>query len=190
MSSAPAPVGERTFRSPTGLIVLIGAAILAAFLLGDAVVRGSWGLMLLYAPWVLLVLWCVYELSYVSMVRVGKDGVVVRNLLRRTTFGWARVRDIDLRWQLEFSLDDGRTLSCWGGPGRARPPRASRREESGVRVPQSLRTLGEIRDLWEDAGERPSDGADAPIRRTWDVPAIAALVVLVVWAVIAVVVTR
>ncbi len=186
------PVGARTYRTPTGIVVLIVCAVLSVFLLGDAVIRGSWGLMLLYAPWMLLVLWLVYEISVVSKVRVDDDGALVQNVLRRTTFGWHRVRELDLRWQLDFLLDDGRKLSCWGGPGRIRSPRMSKGD--AVKVPSSLRDFTEIQARWEAATEGPpattGSAADAPIRRTWDWPALIALVVIVVWAAIAVAVTR
>ena len=183
MTSAKRPGGGRTYRSPSGVISLVIAAALAAFLLGDAVVRGSWGQMLSYAPWVLLALWIVYELMFVSAVHVDDDGVLVRNLLRRTSFGWRRVKDVDLRWQLEFALDDGTKVSCFGGPGRSRPPRQTGRGEGDVKVPSSLRTVTEIRDRWEEAiaaSDRP--GAEAPVRRGWDVPALVALLVIAVWA--------
>ena len=197
------PVGARTYRAPTGIAVLIGCGVLAVFLLGDAVLRGGWAKMLLYAPWVLLVLWLVYVISVVSMVRVDEDGATVQNFLRRTTFGWRRVAELDLRWQLDFTLDDGRKIACWGGPGRIRSPRLGRRSGQ-LSVPSSLRTLTEVHTRWENAlgspagerpaGERPAvvagEGADAPIRRSWDWPAIAALAVIVVWAAIAIAVTR
>ncbi|WP_424936566.1 MULTISPECIES: PH domain-containing protein [Bacteria] len=190
MSPAERPEGGRTYRSPSGVISLVIAAALAVFLLGDAVVRGSWTQMLSYAPWVLLALWIVYELVFVSAVHVDDDGVLVRNLLRRTAFGWRRVKDVDLRWQLEFALDDGTKVSCFGGPGRSRPPRQTGRGgDAEYKVPSSLRTLTEVRDRWEaaiDARDRP--GAEAPIRRSWDVPALIALLVILAWAAAAVVI--
>ncbi|VXC03614.1 conserved membrane hypothetical protein [Microbacterium sp. 8M] len=186
------PVGARTYRASTGIAVLVVCAALSVFLLGDAVVRGSWGLMLLFAPWVLLVLWLIYVISVASMVHVDEEGAKVQNLLRRTRFGWRRVTELDLRWQLDFTLDDGRTLRCWGGPGRIQSPRMKRSGE--VTVPQSLQALTDVRVRWENAVERPAgaagEGADAPIRRSWDWPALGALLVIVVWAAIAVAVTR
>ncbi|MDQ4213991.1 PH domain-containing protein [Microbacterium sp. ASV81] len=186
-------MGVRTYRSSTGIATLVICSAVSVFLLVDAVNRGSFGLMLLYAPWILLVLWLIYEISVASMVRVDDDGVVVQNLLRRTTFGWRRVADMDLRWQLDFQLDDGRKLSCWGGPGRAQSPRPGRKGED-PKVPQSLRALTEISDRRDLAAAReefaPGEGVDAPIRRTWDWRAAFAIVVIVVWAGIAIAVTR
>lgn len=187
MARNDSPEGVRTYRAPSGIAVLILSTLFGVFLLGDAVVRGSWSQMLLLAPWVLLGLWLVYEFSFVSMVRIDDSGAVVQNLLRRTTFGWRRVRDIDLRWQLLFSLDDDTVVNCYGGPARARPARPRASDGEAAKAPTSVRDLTEIRDRWEGA-----DGAasDAPIVRTWDGRAIVALAVIVVWAVAAIVIAN
>ncbi|MFJ2502490.1 MULTISPECIES: PH domain-containing protein [unclassified Microbacterium] len=179
--------GVRTFRAPSGPAALVIGSLLALFLLGDAVLRAGWGPMLLLAPWVLLVLWLVYVSSFASAVRIDDDGVVVQNLLRRITFGWQRVRAVDLRWQLIFSLDDGKDLACYGGPAKAGPIRMPARGGDGEeKMPAGIRALTEIEERWEAA---PAT-ADAPIRRSWDRPATIALVVIVVWAVLAVLVAN
>lgn len=177
MTEPQHPEGAHTYRASSGLVILIPSVLLALFLLGDAVVQGSWGQMLLLAPWVLLAVWAVYELSYVSSVRVDSEGAIVQNMLRRTSFGWKNVRDIDLRWQLQFALDDGRELTCYGGPARARPPRSARGGDGEAKAPSGLRALTNIRDLWQSAA-----AGDTSIRRTWDVPALIALAAIAVWA--------
>ncbi|SEB98971.1 PH domain-containing protein [Microbacterium hydrocarbonoxydans] len=186
MSTEPRPEAARTFRAASGPVSLVLCTLLAIFLLGDAVVRAGWGQMLLLAPWVLLGLWVVYEIAFVSMVRVDADGATVQNMLRRTTFGWARVRDIDLRWQLLFSLDDGSDLSCYGGPARARPLRRPTSGDEEAKAPAGLRDLTDIRDRWQEAATT----GDTPISRTWDVRALAALGLIVVWAAVAVVIAN
>ncbi|WP_407358393.1 PH domain-containing protein [Microbacterium sp. LTA6] len=186
MTDDERPEGTRTFRASSGPVVMIISGLLAAFLLGDAVVRAGWGQMLLLAPWVLLTLWVVYEVSSVSLVRVDADGALVQNMLRRTSFGWTRVRDIDMRWQLVFSLDDGTDVTCYGGPARSRPVRRPSRDDMEVKMPAGVRELTGIRDRWEAAG----GAADAPIRRTWDGSALIVLGVLVLWAAAAVVIAN
>jgi len=179
--------GVRTFRAPSGPAALVIGSLLALFLLGDAVARAGWGQMLLLAPWVLLVLWIVYVNSFASAVRIDDDGVVVQNLLRRIEFGWQRVRAVDLRWQLVFSLDDGKDLACYGGPAKAGPIRMPSRGGDGEeKVPAGIRALTEIEERWQAA----PDTADAPIRRSWDRPAVIALGVLVAWAVVAILVVN
>lgn len=189
MTQDERPEGTRTFRASSGSVASIISALLALFLLGDAVVRGSWGQMLLLAPWVLLALWVVYEISFVSHVRVDAHGAFVQNMLRNTSFGWSRVRDIDLRWQLVFSLDDGTDVSCYGGPARSRPVRRPSRGDEEPKAPAGVRELTGIRDLWESADSADS-AADAPIRRSWDRPALIALGILSLWATTAVVIVN
>ncbi|PRB15204.1 hypothetical protein CQ042_09695 [Microbacterium sp. MYb62] len=178
--------GVRTFRAPSGPAALLIGTLLALFLLGDAVVRAGWGQMMLLAPWVLLVLWIVYVNSFASSIRVDDDGVRVQNALRRIEFGWQRVRAVDLRWQLVFSLDDGKDLSCYGGPAKAGSIRMPSRSDGEEKVPAGIRALTEIEERWQAA----PDTADAPIRRSWDRPAVIALGVIVVWAVIAILVAN
>ena len=187
MTSPSSPEGVRTFRAPSGPVVLVLCGLLAIFLLGDALVRAGLSQTLLLAPWVLLALWAVYELSFVSCIRVDDEGAVVQNMLRRTSFGWDRVRDIDLRWQLAFSLDDDSTVTCYGGPAHARPVRSRMRDGEETKVSAGLRQVTEIRDRWESGTSRP--GAAAPIRRSWDGRALIALAVLVAWAAVSVAIT-
>lgn len=184
------PVGARTYRAATGIAMLAGCAAISVFLLVDVAVRAGAEQVLLYAPWVLLVLWLVYESSVVSKVRVDDDGVQVQNFLRRTSFGWRRVTEVDLRWQLDFVLEDGRKLSCWGGPGRIQSPKMVRKgDTSEIKVPQSLQILSDVQTRWERAVQREV-GADAPIRRSWDWPALIALALILAWAATAVALTR
>ncbi|MFB4353016.1 PH domain-containing protein [Microbacterium sp. LS_15] len=185
MSADSRPGAARTFRAASGPVTFVLCSLLALFLLGDAVVRAGWGQMLLLAPWVLLGLWVVYEIAFVSTVRVDDDGAVVKNMLRRTSFGWNRVRDIDLRWQLVFSLDDGTDVTCYGGPARARPSRRPSDHDAEANAPTGLRDLTEIRDRWQAT----SGARDAPIRREWDGRALLALGVIAVWACVSVVIT-
>ncbi|MCM3779383.1 PH domain-containing protein [Microbacterium hydrocarbonoxydans] len=185
MSADPRQEAARTFRAASGPVTFVLCSLLALFLLGDAVVRAGWGQMLLLAPWVLLGLWVVYEVAFVSTVRVNESGAVVQNMLRRTSFGWNRVRDIDLRWQLVFSLDDGTDVTCYGGPARARPTRRPADDDSEAKAPAGLRDLTEIRDRWQTA----SGPTDAPIRRGWDGRALLALGVIVAWAIASIAIT-
>ncbi len=135
MTDDTRPEGVRTFRAPSGPVAMVIGVALSLFLLGDAVARAGWGQMLLLAPWVLLVLWVVYVNTFASVVRIDDQGAMVQNLLRRTTFGWSRVRGVDLRWQLTFSLEDGKELSCYGGPAKASPAGSGRTgERSGSRA--------------------------------------------------------
>ncbi|MBP3977896.1 PH domain-containing protein [Microbacterium sp. BLY] len=186
MSQPDPSEGARTYRASSGPVALVVGSLLALFLLGDAVLRAGWGQMLLLAPWVLLVLWVVYVNSFASAVRVDDHGVVVQNLLRRIEFGWAHVRDVEMRWQLVFSLDDGTDVACYGGPAKAGSFRLPARGDQEERVPAGLRALAEI----EERRDQASPAAEAPIRRSWDGPAVVALIVLVLWALAAILVVN
>lgn len=179
MTNPEQPEDARTYRASSGPVALVLSSLLAIFLLGDTAVRGSWGQMLLVAPWVLLGLWVVYELSVVSSIKVDGKGAVVQNMLRRTSFGWSRVSDIDFRWQILFALDDGTTVNCYGGPARSRPNRRTRdADDAEAKAPAGVRELTDIRDRWESARD-----ADGPIVRSWDGPALIALGVILLWGV-------
>lgn len=178
------PEGARTHRPMFGLVVVGIVTVVVLFLLGDAVTNGSWAQMLLLAPWPLLAIWVVYEISAASFVRVDDRGATVQNMLRRTTFGWRRVREVDFRWQLELTLDDGSTVTAFGGPARSRPRRQTRaeREVEGEQVPAGIRFAADLEERRRAAGE----GSDAPIIRSWDLPAVVALGLIAAWAVVAV----
>lgn len=172
--------GVKTYRSRGGLVSLAVCALIAIFLLGDAVVRAGWASMLLLAPWVLLALWVIYVTTAASFVRTDDEGVSLQNLLRRTAAPWSRVADIDLKWQLVVALDDGRRIECLGAPAKARPRPGAAKVE-GRAVPEALVVMTEIRDRWS-ASDRTGSG---DIVRSWDIPALIALGVIAVGAVFA-----
>ncbi|PRB12361.1 hypothetical protein CQ047_01720 [Microbacterium sp. MYb72] len=187
--TANSPSGSesgRTFRPLSGPVTLVLAGLIALFLLGDAVVRAGWAQAALLAPWVLLALWVLYEISFVSRVQVDDLGASVHNMLRRTSFGWSRVKDIDLRWQLEFTFEDGSKTSCYGGPARSRPRRSRMREDDPTPPRGGEHDLADITALWRTA----SFEADAPIVRSWDLRALIALGAIVVWAVASVLIAN
>ena len=123
----------------------------------------------------LLVLWAIYLGLYASHLVTDADGITVQNYLRRTRIGWGAVADIEMGFQLVVTTADGRRLTCYGGPATGRPSRAAR---NGA-APSS----GHVVDAWE-AGRGP--GASTAVTRGWDVPALVALVALVVWAGVAI----
>jgi hypothetical protein len=157
--------------------------VIAVILLADALVRSGCGMTALLAPWVLLALWAVYVTVFASVVVTDANGVTVQNLLRRTLLPWASIAAVDLRYQLGFTLVDGRRITCFGGPLTRHPVTANRHAGDGNRGSQAARDADRIRDEWERA---LAAGATAgAVRRGWDIPTCAALLILVVWAVIA-----
>ncbi|MFJ4039250.1 hypothetical protein ACIPVB_14375 [Microbacterium sp. NPDC090007] len=173
------------FRAPSAVVGLILAASLAAVLLGDAALRAGVGEMLLIAPWVLLAVWGVYALLFAPHVRIDAHGIRIHNPLRITRVAWARVTDIDMRWQLEVHTDEPRVVKAIGGPVAGRPgrPALRRDEERSRREPPAIRDLIVIQDAWESA--RPTADPEGVVRRVWDIPSVISLAVLIVWVIIA-----
>ncbi|MFD5215664.1 PH domain-containing protein [Microbacterium sp. NPDC058345] len=186
--------GTATTASPNrgGVALLVVCAVLAVVMLVDAVARAGIGRVLLLAPWLLLVLWAVYVFGVATRIRMRPDGVLVQNLLRRTFVPWHHVVRIDMRWQVEFRLDDGSVLTSLGGPVRRRPQRLGpgrTREDAGGAADD---IVAAIRRAKAEAGASgragATESADAPVRRSWDLAAILALLALAGWAAAAVIV--
>ncbi|MDU0347159.1 PH domain-containing protein [Microbacterium sp. KSW2-29] len=173
------------FRAPSSVFGLVLGAVLAVVLLGDAALRAGVGEMLLLAPWVLLAFWGVYALLFAPHVRIDARGIRIHNPLRITEIAWARVSDIDMRWQLEVTTDEPRVVKAFGGPVAGRPgrPPLRRDEDRGRREPPAIRDLQVIQDAWESA--RPGAASDGVVRRFWDIPSAISLAVLIAWVIIA-----
>ncbi|PKI92111.1 hypothetical protein CW368_04545 [Actinomycetales bacterium SN12] len=177
------PVGAASLRNRGGVALLVICSILSAVLLIDAAVRGDVVTAVLLAPWPLLALWAVYVLGVASRVRATPDGVLVQNLLRTTFAPWARVQQIRMRWQIEITLDDGSLVTCFGGPATRRPQRLGpgrTKEDANGRADDAVAALRKAK-----ASAAPVTPAP-PVRRAWDIPAIVALLVIIAWAVAAV----
>lgn len=176
---------RRIFPVTGAVILLCICAVLTLLLVTDAVIRAGIGNALLLAPWLLLGLWAVYVVGMASDIRADHSGVRVQNLLRRTWVPWSEVKRITMRWQLEIALDDGAVLRCFGGPTRTRSRRIGperTREDSATASEDGIAALHRLR---ADADVR----SGAEVTRSWDIPALVALVVLVAWTVVAVILT-
>lgn len=185
--SSPA-ASPRGFRAASGVAALILASIAALLLLGDAVVRAGWAEMLLLAPWLLLVVWFIYVATFASHVSIDADGATVQNLLRIVRIPWARVSDVGVRYQVRFTLDDGRIVNAFGGPVAGRPARPGVRaaDNPRARIPPALRDLELIREQWLAAAET---GSTTQVSRRWDLPTLGVLLLLALWALGAVIIS-
>ena len=176
---------SRTIRGNAGLVWLLLAAAVVAFLLGDVLIRGSAEQAVLIAPWLLLPLWFVWTFLYAPSVVADPSGAIVRNPLRSTDIPWTAVQSIVLKWQAAFVLESGRTIQAWAIP-------AGKPTRRGVPHP-SERETEILRELHEQAadGAVPAGGT-APVgrvRTSWNAPQLIVLALLVVWAAAAVAVT-
>ncbi|MEU1970144.1 PH domain-containing protein [Microbacterium sp. NPDC019599] len=178
--TGPQPSSRRVFRTTSSMIAVIAAALLGIALLVDVVLRSGWLDLVLIAPWVLLAVWATYVIFAASYVAIDDDGATVQNLLRVHRMPWPHVTSIDLKWQLEFRLDDGGVIACFGGiVGGAARARAARRASGGrgAEMPASL-DFEAVQDRWEAGRDRPSSEV---VRHTWDFRALIAFGVLVAW---------
>ncbi|WP_051191608.1 PH domain-containing protein [Microbacterium luticocti] len=184
--------GRHVFRPGSAIPILGISALVVLYLLGDAVVRAGLGDALLLAPWPLLALWGVYVSAFASHLAIDDDGVTVQNLLRVVRMPWAEVTDIQWPWQVEVTTASGARVRALGGPLQGR---GGRRPGTRDQTPEGVRAQYDaIVRAFDSARDRVDPGADATAsgRRVgsgWDVPALVALAVLVVWAVVALVVT-
>jgi hypothetical protein len=179
----------RVLRAPTGLIWLVGVAALALFLLGDVVVRGSWGQALLIAPWMLVPLWFVYVFLYAPHLEVRDDRVRVHNPLRTIDLPWSTVDDLVMRWQLEFHLTPDAAATGVGGRKGIVEAWSFSRRWSGFgrrRTDDTDVTLDVMRGLHASVGRQP--GARPVV--SWDVPPLVAAAAIAVWCVAAVLIAR
>jgi hypothetical protein len=195
--------GQVVLRATMSMIVFWTFVVVAAFFVGDAVVRGRWDVGLRVAGVVLFVAWALWVFLYRMGIVVDRDAVTARNVLRYTRIPWAHVADFDRRYHVRVILQDGTAVDCWGSPFPQRT--ASRRSrgstmpgpglntgwrgitsdapntaDSGVTAPDP--TLQTLRALWGSA----APGSTGAVRRGWDVPALLIGAVCAVCALIAV----
>ncbi|GHF48816.1 membrane protein [Streptomyces mashuensis] len=127
-SSPKAPEhADRSYRSPGGIAAGVLLLALAAWLGGDAIVRGEGR-----TPWLALAgLLCVVPLVIAFTVRpavwAGEDRLLVRNPFRTVTLPWASVEAVRAGYSSEV-LAAGRTYQLWAIPVSLRQrKRAARR---------------------------------------------------------------
>ncbi len=142
-------------------------AVLGAFLLVDAGVRGSWDVVLRALGPIVVLVWVLWVLTYRPHIRIDDAAVTVVNPLRRTVVPWAAVADVRLRWQIVVETTSGRRVQCWGGPSLPRPKPAKRGERAVLRQPDEMTVL---LDRWSE--RRAAAAGD--VVRGWDRPALVA----------------
>jgi len=140
-------------------------------------------------------------------VRVGADGVEVRNVTHRVAIPWTALIHVDTRYALTLHTPSGK-FAAWSAPApgmigsmrASRNPanREARAADASLRAGDLLGTESGnaatvVREQWRrglDSGHVQTGIADAvPVHRQWDVPVLAAMAALAaatVWALIAI----
>ncbi|MBB5119691.1 membrane protein [Streptomyces eurocidicus] len=183
----PDAYAERCFRSPSGIatgVLLLG---LAAWLGGDAIVRGSGR-----TPWLALAgLLCAVPLIIAFTVRpavwAGEDRLLVRNPFRTITLPWSRVDGVRAGYSSEV-LADGAKYQLWSIPVSLRQRKTAARRQNqalaeglattgagqSVKAP-SDQVIDDLRELAERNAKRA--GAQGPVAMRWAYEVIAPAVV-------------
>ncbi len=156
------------------------------------------------AAWALLPALLVWAMFWRPCVIVDDGGVELVNVFRTIRLPWPSINEVDTRWALTLHTAYGR-YAAWAAPASGWQPGRRMTEQDARAVPteqsesgKSLRASDspyspsgeaaiEVRRRWRrlsDAGylDRPRLEFDrAPVR--WDVPLLAAVAALGVWAV-------
>ena len=150
-------------------------------------VQGDWRSALHYLPVFLLAGYLCWMLFWAPAVRIGEDGVSLKNIARTRDVSWAAIRDVDTKYTLTLQTPAGR-LSAWAAPAPSRysgmraakadlshPPETTYGPGNSVRlgdIPSSDSGLAalHVRRYWErlrDAGtlaSMPLDGTGVVTR--------------------------
>lgn len=189
----------QAFRSPTALIVWVVWLLFAVANWIDLAVQGRDHGSVVAAALLLLVTGIVYVAAQRPRVIADDAGLTIRNPLRDHRVGWAGVAKVDLADLLRVHCDGGaakpRVISAWAVhysrrrhfalEARARrPPRADPAAEAEARkVVRLLTTRAAAARAGTAAGPPVATAAAAavpqtePLTTTWNVRALAALVI-------------
>lgn len=169
---------ERLVLRARSAYLLFGlVAIIVVAMAVDGFARGATSQTLLVLPWLVAILWFVYLVLLRPCVVVDTNGLTVVNIVRRHRIPWPRLSTVSSRYQLTFTLDDGRTVSSWGAPAGVRRSRERPTATAGAR-----NALEAMRARWSPGA------ADAPARSTWEwwpIVVSAVVVAACVWAAVA-----
>ncbi|MFD7666217.1 PH domain-containing protein [Streptomyces sp. NPDC059788] len=173
---------DRSYRSPAALAAGVLLLALAAWLGGDAVVRGEAHTKLTAVAGLLFVVPLVVAFTLRPLVRAGADRLVVRNPFRTITLPWAAVADLRASFSSEVFTADGTKYQLWSIPVSLRQRKKANRKAQraaggavgrhyelhpgtstggGTEVPRATadRSLDELRELRErGAGREGAQG--------------------------------
>lgn len=154
-----------TFRSRFGQIfsvvtwVVLGAAQAPVVVPFDAV--GLLHSIPLTATFALAV-WAAF---WRPVLRVGDDGIAIRNVFTDYDIPWGAVQQIDTKWGLTVFTEIGR-ITAWAAPAPGRHSSFSASRDQGQFLPESTYLNGTIRP--GDLATSESGAAAAHIRRIWE----------------------
>ncbi|MBG0740780.1 hypothetical protein IV500_15500 [Paeniglutamicibacter antarcticus] len=167
--------------------------LFCAGLAGNFLVLGRAGELLAYLPWLALVSWGTYVLSWRPCLRVWPDRLVLVNLLRDRVILFAAVADIRVTHSVVIKTKDA-VFTSWGAPGLERfgpkigdggVPRSAARGSGAGRSDTGSQAI--LTRAWSGWEQRQADGGTAsaatapvvsPVRTTWSKPALVSGVIV------------
>ncbi|MDK1472686.1 PH domain-containing protein [Streptomyces sp. 549] len=165
MTSEPTAPAERVYRSGTavaGGVLMLG---LAAWLGGDAMIRGEGSTPLVAAAALLLAVPLVVAFTLRPAVLAGEDRLRVRNPFRTVELPWASVATVRSGYSSEV-LADGATYQLWAIPVSLRERKKANRHNERIssgRPPGGLLGMGRVEDISTER-QAPSDEAIGELR--------------------------
>ncbi|MFD5112754.1 PH domain-containing protein [Streptomyces sp. NPDC058391] len=193
---------DRVFRSAGGIMGGVALLLIAAWIGGDALARGTGRTPWLALAGLLLVVPLVVAFSLRPAVFANADRLRIRNPFRTITLPWGTVTNVRAAYSCEvFTENDGK-FQLWAVPVSLRQrKRAARRQthlahddpygrtsvqadvtDTQARLAQADRTVVELRDLAERSATRPTAQGAPTIRWAYEImaPAAAGLILLIV----------
>jgi hypothetical protein len=108
-------------RSPLGLAAVCG--VTGLLLLGSMAWNWADHPEPLFVAWVLLIMALVWALFVRPAVMIDEDGVTLRNVVKDVHIPWARVTDVEFRWNLKVWVED-RVYTAWAISSQAQRPKS------------------------------------------------------------------
>ncbi|MFI9047709.1 PH domain-containing protein [Streptomyces sp. NPDC053427] len=182
---------DRSFRSPAAMAGGGLLLLLALWLGGDALLRGTAHTRLTALFALLLGVPLVFAFTLRPAVRAGADLLTVRNPFRTITLPWGAVEDLRAAFSSEVFTSDGK-YQMWAIPVSLRQRKKATRQATrgaakarfggGADAPAPRATadqaLDELREIKERAKDRESAKGEPRVR--WAYPVIAPSVVGVI----------
>jgi hypothetical protein len=168
----PSTSDKYVFRSTLGWVWFGLAVAVCGYLLIDMAVRASVWDAFLVTPWLAGICWLVWIFQVSPRIVADEDGARVVNVLRVIDMPWSAVESVRLKYNAEFVLRTGAKVTAWGGSSRRLHKSIKRRsvEDPAEQEAEALQRL-----------HADTSNRGGYVNRTWDVPALAALLVIVVW---------
>ncbi|MEU9124078.1 PH domain-containing protein [Streptomyces sp. NPDC048506] len=186
-TTPPAPqYAERSYRSPAALVGGVLLLLLALWLGGDALIRGTGQTRLTAVFALLLVVPLVIAFTLRPLVRAGEDRLTIRNPFRTIVLPWDAVEDLRASFSTEVFAGGGK-YQLWAVPVSLRQrkkasrqamrgaastrPRFGPNADAGGPVPRAMadQTLDELREIKERAARREGAQGEPVVRWAYEV---------------------